>query len=61
MVPDPSPPGRVTELLLELSGGNRTVVDELIPFLYAGTEADSGGTVARGASWAHAAGDRAGA
>ena len=35
MVPDPSPPGRVTELLLELSGGNRTVVDELIPFLYA--------------------------
>jgi RNA polymerase sigma factor (TIGR02999 family) len=35
MVPDPSPPGKVTELLLELSGGNRTVVDELIPFLYA--------------------------
>jgi RNA polymerase sigma factor (TIGR02999 family) len=35
MVPLPSPPGKVTELLLELSGGNRTVVDELIPFLYA--------------------------
>jgi len=31
---DPSPPGRVTELLLELSGGNRAVVDELVPFLY---------------------------
>jgi RNA polymerase sigma factor (TIGR02999 family) len=30
----PSPPGKVTELLLELSGGNRAVVDELIPFLY---------------------------
>lgn len=30
----PSPPGKVTELLLELSGGNRTVVDELIPFVY---------------------------
>jgi RNA polymerase sigma-70 factor, ECF subfamily len=30
----PTPPGRVTELLLELSGGNRAVVDELIPFLY---------------------------
>ena len=29
-----SPPGQVTELLLELSGGNRAVVDELIPFLY---------------------------
>ena len=35
MDPLPSPPGKVTELLLELSGGNRTVVDELIPFLYA--------------------------
>jgi RNA polymerase sigma factor (TIGR02999 family) len=35
MVPHPSPPGKVTELLLELSGGNRAVVDELIPFLYA--------------------------
>jgi RNA polymerase sigma factor (TIGR02999 family) len=34
MVPLPSPPGKVTELLLELSGGNRAVVDELIPFLY---------------------------
>jgi RNA polymerase sigma factor (TIGR02999 family) len=30
----PSPAGKVTELLLELSGGNRAVVDELIPFLY---------------------------
>jgi RNA polymerase sigma factor (TIGR02999 family) len=30
----PSPPGKVTALLLELSGGNRAVVDELIPFLY---------------------------
>jgi RNA polymerase sigma-70 factor, ECF subfamily len=29
-----NPPGRVTELLLELSGGSRTAVDELIPFLY---------------------------
>lgn len=26
--------GKVTGLLLELSGGNRTAVDELIPFLY---------------------------
>jgi len=26
--------GKVTQLLLELSGGNRAVVDELIPFLY---------------------------
>jgi RNA polymerase sigma factor (TIGR02999 family) len=26
--------GDVTRLLLELSGGNRTVVDELVPFLY---------------------------
>ena len=31
---DQSSPGRVTELLLELSGGNRAAVDELIPFLY---------------------------
>jgi RNA polymerase sigma factor (TIGR02999 family) len=30
----PSPPGKVTGLLLELSGGNRAVVDEMIPFLY---------------------------
>jgi len=29
-----SPPGRVTELLLELSGGSQAAVDELIPFLY---------------------------
>jgi len=29
-----SPPGRVTGLLLELSGGNRAAVDELVPFLY---------------------------
>jgi RNA polymerase sigma factor (TIGR02999 family) len=34
MDPHPSPAGKVTELLLELSGGNRAVVDELIPFLY---------------------------
>ena len=27
-------PGNVTRLLLELSGGNRTVVDELAPLLY---------------------------
>jgi RNA polymerase sigma factor (TIGR02999 family) len=34
MDPHPSPAGKVTELLLELSGGNRAVVDELVPFLY---------------------------
>jgi RNA polymerase sigma factor (TIGR02999 family) len=31
---DPSAAGKVTNLLLELSGGNRAVVDELIPFVY---------------------------
>src|SRR5271157_5024296 len=30
----PATSGKVTKLLLELSGGNRAVVDELIPFLY---------------------------
>jgi RNA polymerase sigma factor (TIGR02999 family) len=30
----PAAPGVVTRLLLELSGGNRAVVDELIPLLY---------------------------
>src|SRR3954470_7896609 len=26
--------GKVTQLLFELSGGNRAVVDELVPFIY---------------------------
>lgn len=30
----PTTSGTVTQLLLELSGGNRAIVDELIPFLY---------------------------
>ena len=34
MDPHFSPPGRVTELLLELSEGNRAAVDELVPSLY---------------------------
>ena len=30
----PAAPGQITRLLLELSGGNRSVVDELTPLLY---------------------------